>query len=262
MQPSSERRKNSGKAAVGAEGSDADHRLARKPAGRRVAVRQRRQEGGSLDGGDRDSASAVEGAVSFPSRTAGLQAQEFARVFHEDDKQPISEWEPLEPKGIDWAQDFEAAKKTAASEHKNVLIFFDASDAKESSFASGRFKEAVAKRKEFRERADKEYVCVYIDNPKNAEAQGEVKDADRNGKLTEKFGIKVFPTVVVTDPKGRPFGVLEGYKINGITAFLGLMDKWAADGKQLFAVARQVRCHAQGESECRPRRRGPRFPGD
>ena len=137
---------------------------------------------------------------------------------------------------IDWEQDFEEAKKTAASEHKNVFIFFDASDAKESSYASGRFKEAVAKRDEFRKRADKEFVCVYIDNPKNAEAQDEVKDANRNGKLTEKFGIKVFPTVVVTDPKGRPFGFLEGYKINGINPFLALMDKWAADGKQLFAL--------------------------
>ena len=167
-----------------------------------------------------------------------------------------------ETKGLDWEQDFDAAKQTAASEHKNVLIFFDASDSKESSFASSRFKEAVAKRKEFRERADKEYVCVYIDNPKDAEAQGEVKDAERNGKLTEKFGITVFPTVVVTDPKGRPFGVLEGYKINGVTAFLGLMDKWAADRKQLFALLAKFDAMPKEspESPTSPAR-CPRFPG-
>ena len=153
-------------------------------------------------------------------------------------------------------------RRRRPSGHKNVLIFFDASDAKESSFASSRFKEAVAKRKEFRERADKEYVCVYIDNPKNAEAQGEVKDADRNGKLTEKFGITVFPTVVVTDAKGRPFGILEGYKINGVTAFLGLMDKWAADGKHLFALLAKFEAMPKDSPERRPRRQGPRFPGD
>ena len=172
----------------------------------------------------------------FRLERPGFKPQGFARVFQEDDKQPISDWEPLEPKGIGWEQDFEAAKKTAASEHKNVLIVFDASDAKESSFASSRFKEAVAKRNEFHKRAEKEYICVYIDNPKNAEAQDEVKDADRNGKLTEKFGITVFPTVVVTDPKGRPFGVLEGYKVNGIAPFLALMDKWSADGKHFLAL--------------------------
>ena len=205
----------------------------------------------------------VEGAISFPSLN-GRASSRRIRPRCPGRRLGLHRFRlgDLEPKGIPWEQDFEAAKKTAASEHKNVLILFDASDAKESSFASGRFKEAVAKRNEFRKRADKEYVCVYIDNPKNAEAQDEVKDADRNGKLTEKFSITVFPTVVVTDPKGRPFGVLEGYKINGITAFLALMDKWAADGKQLLRLACQVRCHAQGESECRPRRRGPRFPGD
>ena len=137
---------------------------------------------------------------------------------------------------IDWEQDFDSAKKTATTEHKNVLILFDSSDAKESSFASNRFKEAVAKRDEFHKRADKEFVCVYIDNPKSSQAQDELKDANRNRQLTEKFGITVFPTVVVTDAKGRPFGVLGGYKINGINPFLALMDKWAANGKQLFAL--------------------------
>ena len=43
-----------------------------------------------------------------------------------------------------------------------------------------------------------------------------MSDADRNRKLTKKFGITDFPTVVVTDPKGWPFGVMEDYKINGI----------------------------------------------
>ena len=151
-------------------------------------------------------------------------------------------------KGIDWEQDFDAAKKTAAGEHKNVLILFDASDAKESSFASSRFAEAVAKRKEFRERADKEYVCVYIDNPENAEAQGKVENADRNRKLTEKFRITVFPTVVVTDPQGRPFGIMEGYKINGINAFLELMDKWAADGKSLFDLLAKIDAMPKGSA--------------
>ena len=100
--------------------------------------------------------------------------------------------------GIDWEQDFEAAKKTAASECKNVLILFDALDSNESSVASNRFRDAVATRKEFRERAVKEYVCVY----------------NENRELAEKFHIAVFPAVLVTDPKGRPFGVLEGRKIN------------------------------------------------
>ena len=174
----------------------------------------------------------------FHLERPGFKPKEFARVIQEDDNQAISDWEPLEAKGIDWEQDFDVAKKTAASEHKNVLIFFDASDSKESSYASSRFKEAVVKRKEFQERTDKGYVCVYIDNPKNAEAQNEVKDADRNRKLTEKFHISVFPTVVVLDPRGKPqpFGIMDGYSINGVSAFLEILDKWDADGKTLHEL--------------------------
>ena len=40
----------------------------------------------------------------------------------------------------------------------------------------------------------------------------------------------------MTDPRGRQFGILEDYKINGINSFLQLMDKWEADGKILFEL--------------------------
>lgn len=172
----------------------------------------------------------------FRFQRPGFKPQEFNRVVQEDDKKVLAEWELLERKGLGWQQDFDAAQQKAASEHKNVMILFDASDVKESSFASSRFKDAVFKRKEFRDQAEKEYVCVYIDNPKNTEAQDEVEDAGRNAEVTKKFGITVFPTVVVTDSKGRPFGLLEGYKISGINAFLPLMEKWATDSKHFFAL--------------------------
>jgi len=176
----------------------------------------------------------------FRLERRGFQPKKFARASQQDDQgYTVSEWEPV-LQGIDWEQDFDAAKKTAAARNKNVLLLFDASDSKESSFASSRFAEAVALRKEFRERAEKEYVCVYIDNPQKADAQGRVENATRNHKVTEDFCIKIFPTVVVTDPKGRPFGVMEDYKINGINAFLELMDKWAVDDKSLFDLLAKI----------------------
>ena len=165
-----------------------------------------------------------------------FKPQTLNRVIPEDDKYALREWEPLDTGGLGWEQDYDAAKLKAGNDKKNVFILFDASDVKENSYASGRLKDAVVKRKEFHDRAEKDFICVYVDNPKNAEAQGEVQDAERNHKLTEKFKITVFPTVVVTDPKGRPFGVLEGYNVNGVTAFLALLDKWAADGKHFFGL--------------------------
>ena len=169
-------------------------------------------------------------------RRRGFQDQTFYVASREDDvAHKVAEWDPV-VQGLDWGQDFAAAKTKAAQEHKNVLVFFDASDSKEGRFASSRFVDAVAKSKEFRERAGREYVCVYIDNPQGDEAKRKVDDADRNQKLIKLFRVKVFPTVVVTDPRGRQFGILEDYKIGGITAFLQFMDKWAADGKYLFEL--------------------------
>ena len=154
-------------------------------------------------------------------------------MIQEDQGYTVSDWEPITPKTIDWQQDFAAAKKTAAGGHKNVLVLFDASDSQDRRAACSRFRESVAMRKEFRERADKQYVCVYIDNPRTAEAQERVRDLDRNARLIKEFGVAVFPTVIVTDPKGRVFGILEDYKIGGVNAFLEFMDKWETDGKGL-----------------------------
>ena len=99
----------------------------------------------------------------------GFEPKSFSRVSQEDDQAyTVNAWDAKALDYIDWEQqDFDAAKKAASSEHKNVLILFDASDVKGSSFASGRLRESVLTTKEFRDRAAKDYICVYIDNPTN-----------------------------------------------------------------------------------------------
>jgi hypothetical protein len=172
----------------------------------------------------------------FVLRRPGFQPKSFSRASGTDDQSfNATRWEAV-AQGMDWPQDFDAAKKTAEREGKNVLIFFDASDSKESRFASRRFIDAVADSKDFRQRAAKEYVCVYIDNPQGEEAKGKVKNLARNRKVTENFCITIFPTVVVTDYRGYPFGMLEDYKINGLAPFLQLMDEWAVERKYLLAL--------------------------
>jgi S1-C subfamily serine protease len=171
----------------------------------------------------------------------GFKSQEFFRPLMQDDEFKVAKFESDQPQRIEWEQDFETAKKSAANDHKNVLILFDASDVKASSFASSRFAESVGLRPEFRDRADKEYVCVYIDNPEGSEAQGRVSDLERNRRLTSKFRITVFPTVVVTDPEARPYGILQDYKINGVVPFLELMDKWKEDRATLFDLLTQIK---------------------
>ena len=239
----------------GAEGSRADHRMAREPAHRRMddsstAKRRPVPPTGAIE----IPVPPAKDQYRFVFQRPKFKPQTLNRVFPEDDKYALGEWEPLDTGGLGWEQDFDAAKLKAASDKKNVFILFDASDVKENSYASGRLKEAVVKRKEFHDRAEKEFVCVYIDNPKNAEAQDEVKDADRNQKLTEKFKITVFPTVVVTDPKGpavRRAGRLQGQRRRRILIAAGQV---GGRRQALLRVVREVQGHEQGEPGCRTRR--------
>jgi S1-C subfamily serine protease len=183
----------------------------------------------------------------FVLERKGYTKKEFARPLTEDDDYTVTQWES-ESRGIDWEQDFTAAKKAAADQHKNVFIVFDASDAKASAFHSSRLHDSVLASSEFTERAKNEYVCVYIDNPVKDEAKQKVHDAAQNHKVTGDFEITVFPTVVVTDPRGRPFGVLEDYTINGITAFLPLMDKWKHDNTVLFELLEKSKDSSDSET--------------
>jgi S1-C subfamily serine protease/thioredoxin-related protein len=176
----------------------------------------------------------------FRLERKGFVPKEFRRAAGEDDQAYVAkDWEST-VQGNDLEQDYEVAKKSAADHNKNVLIVFDASDSKESSFASKRFGEAVLLRHEFTDKAKQEYVCVYIDNLQNGDPDHRVLDASRNRALTDKFKVAVFPTVIVTDPKERPFGVMEGYSVNGVNAFLALMAQWDANSKSLFKLLDKV----------------------
>jgi thioredoxin-related protein len=181
----------------------------------------------------------VSQAYHFVLERKGYSKQEFSRPLTEDDDYTVK-WESNNHGVDDWEQDFDAAKK-AAGQSKNVLIVFDASDAKASQYHSSRFNESVAMSPEFVERASKDYVCVYIDNPEKDEAKKKVRDLNRNRELTRKFRISVFPTAVVTDSSARPYGILEDYTINGVTSFLALMDKWQSDQKILFAMLDKIK---------------------
>jgi S1-C subfamily serine protease len=185
----------------------------------------------------------------FRLERKGFEPKEFRRASSEDDQAyVVKEWDST-VQGNDLEQDFEVAKKSAGEHNKNVMIIFDASDAKESKFASQRFGEAVLLRHEFTDKAKQEYVCVYIDNLQNGDPSHRVLDAARNQELTDKFKITVFPTVVVTDPKGRPFGVMDGYTLNGVNAFLELMTKWDADNKILTKLLAKVDALSSGTGE-------------
>lgn len=125
--------------------------------------------------------------------------------------------------GEGWTNDFEAAKKQASKENKDLLIDFTGSDwcgwcikLNEEVFKFDAFKKGVA---------DK-YVLVELDYPQGEEALAKLSDATKaqNKELQEKYQIQGFPTILLTDAEGRPYANT-GYQAGGAEAYVAHLDK-------------------------------------
>ncbi|MCH7224900.1 thioredoxin family protein [Haloferula sp. A504] len=127
---------------------------------------------------------------------------------------------PLLAGGEGWTSDFEAAKKQAAKEDKSLLIDFTGSDwcgwcikLNEEVFQHAPFKEGVK---------DK-FVLVELDYPRDKSKLSE-KVQKQNEELKDKYGIRGFPTILLTDEEGAPFA-RTGYKQGGPEAYVTHLDE-------------------------------------
>ena len=103
--------------------------------------------------------------------------------------------------GDGWMTDFEAAKKKATAEKKDLLVDFTGSDwcgwcikLSDEVFKHDAFKKGVA---------DK-YVLVELDFPKDKSKQSEATQK-QNAELQKKYKIRGFPSILLMDGEGRPF---------------------------------------------------------
>lgn len=120
----------------------------------------------------------------------------------------------------DWLQDFEAAKKKAKEEKKDIFVLFDGSDWCGFSIRMAR---ETFFQKEFRDAAHDRFVLVFVDFPKKQQAKDKVQDGDRNTKLAHEFHVGGYPHVVLTDSDGLAVGFIEGYVQGGAQACLDLV---------------------------------------
>jgi hypothetical protein len=111
----------------------------------------------------------------------------------------------------DWLQDLGQAKRQATQEDKDILILFEGSD---WCLWSTRLGKEVLESAEFQGRIREKFVPVLVDFPHKPEARAKVKDARRNERVADDYDIDGFPTVILTDAKGRPYAT-EGYKAWG-----------------------------------------------
>lgn len=111
--------------------------------------------------------------------------------------------------GENWTEDFEGAKTTAKASGKDMLLDFTGSD---WCIWCKRLNEEVFSKDAFKAYAKDEFVLVELDYPRNDDRTAEVKA--QNEKLKNKYAIRGYPTILLTDEQGRPYAKT-GYQRGG-----------------------------------------------
>lgn len=125
-----------------------------------------------------------------------------------------------------WTDDFEAAKKQAASEGKDLLVAFSGSDWCGWCI---RLEKEVFSTDGFAEKVSEIFVPVYIDNPSDTTRLSALAKK-QNGPLTDSYRIKGFPTVLLMDAEGDVFAET-GYSEGGPEKYIEKLKKLVEEGK-------------------------------
>lgn len=137
--------------------------------------------------------------------------------------------------GEGWTSDFEAAKKQAAAEKKDLLVDFTGSDWCGWCI---KLNDEVFKTDEFKKGVKDKFVLVEIDFPHDDSKLSEATKK-QNAELQEKLGIEGFPTILLCDAGGRPFAKT-GYEAGGPEKYLENLEtllKSKAKRDEAFAAA-------------------------
>lgn len=137
--------------------------------------------------------------------------------------------------GEGWSIDFEAAKKQAAAEKKDLLVDFTGSDWCGWCI---KLNEEVFQKDEFKKGVKDKYVLVELDFPEDDSKLSEATKK-QNGELQEKLGIDGFPTILLCDASGKPYAKT-GYQEGGPEKYLTHLEtlqKHKATRDEAFAGA-------------------------
>ena len=160
----------------------------------------------------------------------------FVQQFKPDQR---VEYTPIWPPTLDdWEQDFEAAKRQAKRDGKDIFVLFNDSDSCPFSQALA---DEVLETREFWDRARNRYVLVHLDLPQGRNAKAKVEDPERNSRLRSHFGIRAVPTGILIDPSGQPFGVVRGYKKgSGVLSYMARLDECHSVREEIARLRREI----------------------
>ncbi len=129
---------------------------------------------------------------------------------------------PLHAGGEGWVTDFEAAKKTATDEKKDLLLDFTGSDWCGWCI---KLNEEVFSKEPFKAGTKDKFVMVELDFPRKKELEAKLKE--QNDALQEKFQVQGFPTIMLCDASGKPYAKT-GYQPGGPEKYVTYLDELRA----------------------------------
>ena len=136
-----------------------------------------------------------------------------------------------------WTNDWEAAKKQAAAEHKDLLLDFTGSDWCGWCI---KLRKEVFSQPEFDAGVKSKFILVELDFPRDA-SKLSAATQEQNKKLSDQFHIQGYPTVLLCDASGKPFAQT-GYQEGGAPAYVthldGLLDNKKKRDEGLAAAAK------------------------
>ena len=122
-----------------------------------------------------------------------------------------------------WTENFDAALTQAKESGKYVLVDFSGSDW--CGWCKKLDKEVFSK-KDFKDYAATNLVCVLIDFPRQTPQS--TKQREANQALMEKYAVQGFPTILLFSPQGE-LAATTGYEPGGAESYIkhlqGLIDQ-------------------------------------
>jgi thioredoxin-related protein len=115
--------------------------------------------------------------------------------------------------------DFAEAQKKAAAEGKDLFINFTGSDWCGWCI---RLDKEVFSKPLFIYEAQKRFVFVYVDFPRNQKQSNTLKA--QNEKLAQRYEVQGFPTIILAQADGQPYAQT-GYEEGGPMAYLEQLAK-------------------------------------
>ena len=165
-----------------------------------------------------------------PALAAAFALAPFVSALADDDAVPAetpaaaSAEKTSTPAG--WTDDFEAAKKQASQEGKDLFVVFSGSD---WCGWCVRLEEEVFSKNGFTEKISETFVPVFIDSPQDKSRLSALAKK-QNPELVDRYRIQGYPTVLLLDAEGDVFAQT-GYAAGGPEKYLQAVAEMQENGK-------------------------------